>query len=193
MSRQITRASQAINRGVALVVFLVAPWQVLAQTPPDYESAFIEYAQVTKSYDTQKMSEFMHPEALRRFRSVMEAALHGPRAAQAEAELMPLFSMSSAAEFAKVTDLEAYRRMNDTIKKSSPELVEMMSTSTYKIVGSFVKDKVAYVTYDLAITVKGKGVRSQVVQKLKQHEGKWLLLLPSTAEASIAGIEARFQ
>jgi hypothetical protein len=83
--------------------------------------------------------------------------------------------------------------MNDTIRESAPELVELMSTSTYEIVGSFIKDEIAYVTYDLAIIVKGKGVRSQVVQTLKQHEGEWLLMLPSTAEASVAGIEARFQ
>ena len=84
------------------------------------------------------------------------------------------------------------QRLNDAVVKSAPELVEMMSNSTYEIVGSFVKDDVAYVTFTLGVTVKGQAVTSQVVQTLKMHDGRWLLMLPSTAEGTIAGIEARF-
>ena len=177
---------------VALLVLLLSTASASAQTQPSYESAFLEYAQVTKTYDTEKMSEFMHPEALRRFRSVFDAALHGPKAEQAAQALLPLFSASSAADFAKLTDFQAYKRLNDAVVKSAPELVEMMSNSTYEIVGSFVKDDVAYVTFTLGVTVKGQAVTSQVVQTLKMHDGRWLLMLPSTAEGTIAGIEARF-
>ena len=48
-------------------------------------------------------------------------------------------------------------------------------------------------TYNLGMTVNGKAITTQVVQKLKLYDGKWLLMLPSTAEASIAAIEARFK
>ena len=91
-----------------------------------------------------------------------------------------------------MSDFDAYKRLNDTVVKSAPELVDMMSTSTYEIVGSFVKDDVAYVTYTLGVTVKGKVVSTQVIQTLKMHDGRWLLMLPSTAEGTIAGIEKRF-
>jgi len=180
----------------ARVVFwllLAATWQAGAQTAPAYESAFLDYAKVTKSYDTQKMSEFMHPEALTRFRTVIDAALNGQKKEEAAAALLPLFSVSSVADFEKLTDMQAYKRMNDTIVKSSPELVEMMSTSTYEILSSVVKDHVAYVTYRLGVTVGGKPTSSQVIQALKMHEGKWLLLLPSTADRATARIEASFK
>jgi hypothetical protein len=49
------------------------------------------------------------------------------------------------------------------------------------------------VTYNLKMTVEGTPVSSHVVQTLKSHNGQWLLLLPSTADATIAGIEARFK
>ena len=104
-----------------------------------------------------------------------------------------MFSVTAAAEFAQLSDVEAYKRLNDTIKESSPELIDMMSDATFEVVGSFLKDGLAYVTYNLEVTVNGKAVSTQVVQKLKLHDGNWLLMLPSTAEASIAGIEARFK
>jgi hypothetical protein len=192
MFRQITRERRAVSGCLVLLLLLATTGPVISQTPPAYESALLEYGQVTKSYDTQKMAEHMHPEALRRFRAVMEAALHGPKERQAATELLPLFSVSTAADFGKLTDFDAYKRLNDTVVKSAPELVEMMSTSTYEIVGSFVKDDVAYVTYTLGVTVKGKVVSTQVIQTLKMHDGKWLLMLPSTAEGTIAGIERRF-
>jgi hypothetical protein len=183
------------RRGARLLLafLLAANWSVAAQSAPDYESAFLSYAEVAKAYDTQKMSEFMHPEGLKRFRSVIDTALYGPKKEQAEAELLPLFSVPSATDFAKLTDFEAYKRMNETVAKASPEIVEMMSTATFEVIGSFVKGDVAYVTYRLGITVSGKPVSSQVVQTLKMQDGKWLLLLPSTAEGAIAGIEARFK
>jgi hypothetical protein len=187
-----TPRKMRIGAHVVLSLLLAATWQVAAQTASSYESAFLNYAQVTKGYDTQRMSEYMHPEGLKRFRTVIEAALRGPKKEQAAEALLPLFSVSSAADFARLTDLEAYKRMNDTIAKSSPGLVEMMSTSTFEIVGSYVKDGVAYVTYSLGVTVDGKPISSQVVQTLKEYDGKWLLLLPSTAERAVARIEARF-
>jgi hypothetical protein len=190
--RRISHMRRTVGSVVALLLLLSSAGSVNAQTQPGYESAFLEYAQLTKTYDTQKMSELMHPEALRRFRSVFDAAIHGPKAEQAAQSLLPLFSASSAADFAKLTDFQAYKRLNDTVVKSAPELVEMMSTSTYEIVGSFMKNDLAYVTYTLGVTVKGQAVSSQVVQTLKMHDGRWLLMLPSTAEATIAGIEARF-
>jgi hypothetical protein len=192
MFRQVPRMSRTTGTTTALFLLLASSWLASAQTPSGFESAFLAYAQATKTYDTKQMSEFMHPEALRRFRSVFETAFNGPKAEQATQALLPLFSVSSAAEFSKLTDLQAYKRLNDTIAKSAPEIVEMMSTSTYQIVGSFMKEDVAYVTYTLGVTVQGKAVSSQVVQTLKLHDGNWLLMLPSTAEGTIAGIEARF-
>lgn len=192
MVRYITRLKTRIGLNVIFLLLLTTSWQAAAQNAPAYERAFLDYTQVTKHSDTQRMSEYMHPEALKRFRGVIEVALHGQKKEEAAAALLPLFSVSSAADFEKLTDLQAYKRMNDTIVKSSPELVEMMSTSTYEIVGSFVRDDVAYVTYRLGVTVRGKPISSQIVQTLKVHDGRWLLLLPSTAEGAIAGIEARF-
>jgi hypothetical protein len=182
-----------VTRMSAILMFVLATsWQAVAQTQPDAEAMLLEYAQATKSYDTQRMSGHMHPEALKRFRATIDAALQGPKKDLAAKELLPLSSVATASEFTQLSDVETYKRLNDTIARSSPKLIDMMSGATFEVVGSFLKDDLAYVTYNLEMTVDGQEINTQVVQKLKLHDGKWLLMLPSTAEASIAGIEARF-
>lgn len=195
MNDEVPRPNvRRVTRMSAILMFLSATsWQVVAQTQPGAEAAVLEYAEATKSYDTRQMSGHMHPEALKRFRATIDAALQGPKKDLAAKELLPLFSVATAPEFDQLTDVEAYKRLNDTIARSAPKLVEMMAGATSKVVGSFLKDDLAYVTYDLEMTVDGKAIKSQVVQKLKLHDGKWRLMLPSTAEASLAGIETRFK
>jgi hypothetical protein len=54
------------------------------------------------------------------------------------------------------------------------------------------KNELSYITYTLGLNIEGRYVNKDVVQKLKLHNGKWLLLLPPNGEATIAGIEARY-
>ena len=193
MNNITTRGLRAVRKAALLVLLAAATCQAIAQDQPAYETALLAYTEVTKVYDVKKMSESMHPEGLKRFRATIDAALRGPKKDLATTELLPLFSVSSAEEFAQLSDREAYERMNHTVSKQAPELVQIMSAATFEVVGSFVKEDIAYVTYKLNTSINGKAVSMQVVQTLKMRDGKWLLLLPSTAESSIAGIESRYQ
>jgi len=192
MFRTIQVGSSVTKTGTVLLLLLAAAWQACAQAPPEVEAAFLKYADATRTYDTEIMSGLMHPLALSRIRATIDTALRGPKKDIAEKELLPLFSVGSYAEFAQLTDVDAYKRMNDMVRKSAPEIVGLMSNATYEVVGTFMKEDIAYLNYKLTIKVEGKEIGTQVVQTLKQHDGHWLLLLPSTAEASMAGIEKRF-
>ena len=174
---------------LSLLTSLVAS----AQDVPSAQAVLLKYAEATKAYDTAAMSSLMHPDALKRFRSSIDSALNGPKRTQAEKELLPLFSVTTVADYLVLSDAEAYKRLNDTIGRSAPGLIEMLAKSSYELVGGFVKDDVAYVTYNLKIRVEGKPVNQQVTQALRAHEGRWLLMLPATADATIAGIEQRFK
>lgn len=177
----------------AAFVCLLASLSAWAQNSPDAEAALSRYVAATKSFDTAAMTALMHPDAMKRFRTTINTALTGPKAEQAKKELLPLFSVTTVEAYFALSDLEAYKRMNDRIAKSAPELREMMAKSTHEILGSFVKDGVAHVTYNLTMTFDGRPVNTQVSQMLKMHDGKWMLMLPSTADATMAGIEARFR
>lgn len=175
------------------IALLSASLGAAAQDKAGAEAAMSRYAAATKTYDVAAMTALMHPEALKRFRTTIDKALNGPKGSQASAELLPLFAVSSVGEFAALSDADAYRRMNETIAKSAPEIIQMMANSSYEIVGAVLKDGIAYVTYDLRMVVEGSPVSTQVVQTLKLHDGKWLMLLPATADATIVGIESAFR
>lgn len=178
---------------ILVTLCLFASFQVAAQDKAAAEAVMLQYAAATKSYDTVAMTRLMHPEALQVVHTTFDAALHGPKSDLAKKQLLPMFAVTSVDAFSALSDAETFKRMNDTIAKGAPELIDLMSTATYEIVGSFVKDDTAYVTYNLTLTVDGRTVTTQVVQTLKVHDGQWLLMLSSTSEAAIAGVKAQFE
>lgn len=104
-----------------------------------------------------------------------------------------MFDVSTLTDYRKLTNKEAYQRLNNVIARAQPNLAQMMRTSRLDIVDASLKGDVAYVAYSLTVNIQGRDVSKDVVQKLKKHDGKWMLLLLPTAEATIAGINAQFQ
>ena len=176
----------------ALVFCLFVP-QALTQATPDPESTWLAYTEAMRVYDPPRMSLFMHPDALRQFRTTIDAALVGPQGATAQAELLPLFAVRTLEEFQALSDIDAFTRMYETVSKASPELLELMSNARFEVVGTVHKEGVAYVTYTMSLLLDGRPVSSQVVQTLKLHDGKWMLMLPASAGATVAKIEARYR
>lgn len=167
--------------------------RAFAQAAPDPEATVLAYTEATRAYDAPLMSRFMHPDALRQFRSAIDAALVGPKSATAQAELLPLFAVQTLEEFRALSDVDAFSRMSETVSKASPELLELMSSARYEIIGTVRKEGLAYVTYTMSLVLDGRPVSSQVVQTLKLHEGKWMLMLPGSADAAVSKLEARYR
>jgi hypothetical protein len=182
-----------VTKAIVVLLCLLGSVGATSQELSGAEAAMLKYVEATKTFDTAAMTAFMHPDALKRFRGSFATAFSGPKSAQAKRELLPLFSVTTAEDFAALSDSEAYKRMNDMIAKNAPETITMMSQVTGDIVGGFIEDNVAHVTYNLNVNVEGSVVKTQIVQTLKMHEGKWLLMLPSTADATIVGIDARYK
>jgi hypothetical protein len=178
---------------LVVALYLLMGTASAAQAPAGAEAAVQKYAHAMKAYDTAAITALMHPEALKQFRTAFNGALTGPKRDQAARQLLPLFSVTTVPAYMALSDAEAYKRLNDAIARGAPELIEMASKSTYEIVGSFVKDGVAHVTFNMKTTVEGRSVSMPVVQMAKMHNGTWLLMLPASADATIAGIEAEFK
>lgn len=159
----------------------------------EVNQAMQQYSVALRAYNTGLMTDLMHPDALLTFRNTFDAALKGPKSTQAQRELLPLFDVSTLTDYRKLTNKEAYQRLNNVIARSQPNLAQMMQSSRLDIVDTSLKGDVAYVVYSLTVNIQGRDVSKDVVQKLKKHDGKWMLLLPPTAEATIAGIHAQFQ
>ena len=156
------------------------------------KSTMLFYQNALKTYDSVKMAEMMHPDALARFRNAFNAAFNGHNSKKAQKELLPLFLVSNIDEYNRLSNIDAYRRLNDAVKKSQPKLVDMMKSSKMEIIGETIKGDITIVTYTLGFNVNGRHVAQDTLQKLKLHNGKWLLLLPPSSEATIVGIESSF-
>lgn len=156
------------------------------------KGAMLAYEEALQSYDSSKMADLMHPDALTRFRNTFNAAFAGDKQESAQKELLPLFLVSDLNEYYEMTDREAYRRLNEAIKQSQPQLVEIMKSAKLELNEQMPKEDVTLVVYTLSMTINGQNVSQKIVQELKRQNDQWLLLLPPTAEATIARIEASF-
>ena len=155
-------------------------------------SAITRYFDAIKTYDTAIIANMMHPQALGQFRTTINKALQGEKSDLAKMELLPLFSVASIEEYMQLSDAEAYKRLNDVVAKAQPQLIDLMKSSNFEVVSESTKEDLVYITYSLTLTIEGQTISQDAVQKLKEHDGQWLLMLPSDGEATIAGIENRY-
>jgi len=175
-----------------LITALLFNLSVQAADRTGAEAVFNEYSVAVQVYDTAAIASLMHPDALKKFRVSITNALNGNKSALAKRQLLPLFLVSTVEQYSKLSDFEAYKRLNDFIVQTQPELITLMKASQFEIVDIVFKKELAYVTYTLTMNMQGKTASKDAVQKLKLHNGNWLLLLPPSGEATIATIVARF-
>ena len=177
---------------VPVVFLLIISWTTYpAETSPARE-AITKYFEAVRVYDTEVMADMMHPQALKQFRDSMDGALNGPKSDLARTEILPIITVSSIEEYQSLSNRETYKRLNDVIVKTQPDLLALMKNSEFKIVTENIEGDIAYFTYALQINMDGQSFSKDVVQKLKLSDGKWMLLLAADAEATIAGIAARY-
>jgi len=179
---------------VGVSICLLFSCLAVAQDPSAAaEAAMARFVDATRAYDTARMASSMHPEALQRFRTVIEGALRSGKADMAKVELLPLFSVSSVEDFSKLSDVEIFKRLSDSVAKAAPQVIELMAKSEFEILGTVVTGDIADVTYNMTINVEGQSVKQEIVQKLKPSNGQWMLLLPATSESTINNIESRYR
>ena len=180
-------------KSLLVSVFLFAgSGYALAQGGADPEAAMLSYADATRSFDAERISRLMHPEALQRFRDTFDGAFLGENSDRARADLLPMFSVSTYDEFQALSNTEVFQQLSETIFRVVPELSVMMADSEYEPIGIVTRDDEVYLTYVLTVSLEGRSVSQEIVQRLKQHEGEWFLMLPPKSEATIAAIEAQY-
>jgi hypothetical protein len=182
-----------LKKLIGVSLCLLVSFLAIAQDKSGADAALTKFVEATRAYDTARMASSMHPEALQRFRAVIEAALKSGSADLAKAELLPLFSVSSVEDFAKLSDVEMFKRLSESVAKAAPQVIELMAKSEFEILSTVVTGEIADVTYNMTITVEGQKVEQEIVQKLKPYNGQWMLLLPATAETTIANFESRYR
>jgi len=182
-----------LKKFISVSICLLVSCLAIAQDKSGAEAALTKFLEATRAYDTARIASSMHPEGLQRFRAVIDAALKSGKADLARAELLPLFSVASAEDFSKLSDVEIFKRLSDSVAKAAPQVIELMATAEVEIVDTVVTGEIADITYLMTLTVEGQSVEQEIVQKLKPSNGEWMLMLPATAESTIANIESRYR
>lgn len=178
---------------ISVAICLFVSFVAIAQDKSGAEAALTKFVEATKAYDTARMASSMHPEALQRFRAVIDAALNSGKADMARAELLPLFSVTNVEDFSKLSNVEMFKRLSDSVAKAAPQVIELMAKSEFEITNTVVTGDIADITYLMTITVDGEKVQQEIMQKLKPSNGQWMLLLPATAESTVATFESRYR
>lgn len=173
-------------------VLLFAACTAFAQLETSPESVFMEYAEAARSWDVDRIVSLTHPEALSTFRETIDNALTGKKSDQARKELLPYFSVSSYEEFKLLSDDVVYQRMNDTVKKNLPHLVDVLANSEYEITERLDNGSEVVIVYRINFLIEGNSVAKETLQRLKLYDGEWRLLLPPDSEATIANLEAMY-
>lgn len=177
---------------IALIALALAASSAFSQEYAGAKAVMLDYIKTVKAWDTERMAEYMHPEALSRVRMVFDEALQGDRQSLARAHLFPVLSVSTYREFSELSGAQVFRRVYEQATASTPGLRELMSRTEYEILGQEVTGNEVVLTYEITLKSQDKEVVQKVEQRLKQHEGEWLLLLPPDSEATIGSIKARY-
>ena len=175
-----------------LAFILLLSTDSFADVEININNVMASYIDAMRVYDTEQMASLMHPIALARFRASFDNALQGPKAEQAKNELLPLLSLNDFSEYLAISNEEAFQRLNDGVAAQAPELISILKNSDFEIISTTLKDETAYVVYKIGFNVNGQYLSQEVVQKLKEHDKTWLLLLPATAETANLNVETRF-
>ncbi|KJZ10851.1 hypothetical protein TW85_19225 [Marinomonas sp. S3726] len=175
-----------------LILGLLISMTTQASDKTDVERIFDQYFDAVKAYDISIMSSLMHPEALSQFRRPFTEAFNGKKSEQAKKELFPLFNVTNIEQYDKMTNIETYQELNNFFVKAQPEIVILMKDSEFKLLDINLKNDAAYVTYKLSMNYQGSLINKDAVQKFKLHEGNWMLMLAADGEATIAGIDAKY-
>ena len=175
---------------IIIVAFFCA--QAYSQENASPDNVMSSYARAVNAWDVDSMSDLMHPDELKRLREAFNNAFSGDKSESARAALLPLLSAKTYSEFQNLSDREVYRRMVEYIEKLSPELLTVMASAKYEITGQQQSNDEVIVQYRLTMNVEGQSISQDAVQRVKQHEGSWFLMLPPESEATIAGIDAQF-
>lgn len=178
---------------VTLVFLALLGSTAWSQVDTGPEAALLAYTEASKSFDTQRMAGLMHPEALQAFREAFDGAFRGDNADRAKADLLPIFAVGSYEEYTALSDMEAFRRLTEALATAvDPAVLDIMATADYEVAGQVEDGDEVLVTYYMMIEIEGETIREEVVQRLKQHDGRWLLMLSPDSAATIAGIQAAY-
>lgn len=188
MTQTLTPGSLMTLRSIAVALLLVTlPATSAAQATP--EEAATAFGTAVKGSNWAAATRMMHPSALAQMRSLFNPIFATPVGAQT---LGPLFSVSSAAEFAALPDTVMFARFLGSVVSRQDGLADAMRTLVLTPLGHVNGGgDTVLVVIRTQLTVGEVAVSGFEVSPWIKDRGRWWALLKTDYTNMAAMLQAR--
>jgi hypothetical protein len=156
---------------------LGAQAQAPAKSTP--EAAVTEYMAAIKNEGITVASRYMHPDELTRFKDMLMPLFRKEASAKERPMTTAMFGPDATLE--KIQALPGAEFMTALFKLVGDQL-EGVNFDSVEILGSLPEGEVIHVVTRVKVSMKQITMRQMEVVSLKQHEGRWKLMLSGQFE-----------
>jgi hypothetical protein len=171
----------------ALVLLLVFPaTPALGQTGKDDspEAAARKALVALKEDRLDDFAKAMHPEALKRFKTLMVAIVDAAAKEGKEKSVLALFSgVSGSEELKKLNDTDFFVSFYRGLTRLRPEMKDLVAGAELQTLGHVMEGKeTAHVVYRMTTKLEGATITKMNVMSLQRTADGWALLLSGDIE-----------
>jgi len=163
-----------------------------AEVSPTPEAVATEAIKAMNAQDFAAYTSYMHPDALKSFRTTMSAVVDSAAEAKAESQILALFhEAKSVAALREMSDQQFFTSFLQGLT-ANPMMKEALGGAECEILGHIKEGAtIAHVVGRIKVTMRGASVKKMTVISLQQHGKTWRMLLTGELEGLAAMLKAR--
>jgi hypothetical protein len=162
-----------------------------AEDSPTPEAVATEAIKAMNAHDYAGYTSYMHPDALKSFRTMMSAVVDSAAESKAESQILALFhEVKSVAALREMSDPQFFTSFLQGLT-ANPLTKEALGGAECEILGHIKEGNIAHVVGRIKVTMRGASVKKMTVISLQPHGKTWKMLLTGELEGLAAMLKAR--
>jgi hypothetical protein len=161
--------------------------------PSSPESVVQGYLRALKSGQYLAVAEFMHPEALAKFRTMILPLVEESAGGDPTESLLPLFrGVSDIAALKKLSHAEFFAAFFGGLTDANPGIKEALSSGSLTLtpIGSVPEGDIIHVVCRTSAAVEGISVSKMEVVSLRRSTDSWRVLLSGEMEGIVQALRS---
>lgn len=172
----------------AILSFVASDAYAQAPTKSPAEAAVTEYMTALKEEGIGVAPRYMHPDELTRFKNMLMPLFQKEAAAKERPMTAAMFGPDATLE--KIKALPGSEFMSALFKLVGDQL-EGVNFESVEVLGSLPEGEVIHVVTRVKVRVKEVTLRQMEVVSVKQHGGRWKLMLTGQFEGLASALGAQ--
>ncbi len=155
------------------------------------EAVVESYTKALQAGDYLKSTDFMHPEALEKFRGMVLPLVESVGAESAS--LLPLFKgVADVAALKKLSPAEFFASFLGGLTAANPAVLAALSSGSMAALGSVAEGEMLHVVCRTSLGFEGIKINKMNVVSLKRAAGNWRVLLSGEIEGMAEALRKAF-